>query len=281
MNILSRKTTSSTLPCILLAGLFFSSSTVMASDYDNDQCNLSIKNDLSVTPEHIRILKGDETLVEIYQDKSLFIKGEDISLSNEQQKMLIEYATSIRNVIPEQVEMSIEAVGLMRETFKAEFGPLIDIEETDKKFTEVQQEIRNESVDKIDSYFIKKGEFSVTWGDEKADDDGGSIGDFIDVMVEDMLPGLMSSFSEPTIDDSSIDMGNDLSGLLGDFDEVESKAEQELEEKSKLFEMRFEVYCKKMEQTDKLEQKLIDSNSEFTDLDLLDLGKIIKATNML
>jgi len=268
MNSLSRKTTRTTLSSILLTGLFFSSSVVTASEYDID-CNLSIKNDLSLTPEYIRILKRDETLVEIYQDKSLFIKGEGMSLSNEQQRMLIEYSTSIRNVIPEQVEMSIESVGLMRETFKAEFGPLINMEETDKKFTEVQQKIRNESTEKINSYFIEKGEFSVTWGDESAD--AGSIGDFIGGIVEDMLPSLMSSFSESTIDNTNIDMENDLSGLLGDFDDIGSKAEQELEEKSKLVEMRFEAFCKKMEQVDQLEQKLIASNSDFADLDLLEI----------
>ncbi|GHB74661.1 hypothetical protein GCM10008107_25180 [Psychrosphaera saromensis] len=244
---------------ILLSGLLvFNSSAVMAHDEEN-QCNLSLNNDLSVTPEHIRIIEDDETLVDIYQDNILFIKGEQMNLNDEQQKMIVEYSTSIRKALPEVTKIAVDAVGLAFEGLNIGLGELVDMDEHEEKFKQLQQKINDKYQDNEGSYSVTKGDFNIEIDDEE-----------IDVLVEDLVEGIVPSLIGGLISGigQAIASGNDIDIELDDIGE---KVEREIEAKAELIEIRADAFCNQMKSLDKLEQKLINSNSDFKDLDLLEI----------
>ena len=256
MNTSKNKTA---LSLLVSALLLMNASNAFAHDDHENQCNLSLNNDLSVTPEHIRILEDDETLVDIYKDNILFIKGEQMQLNDKQQKMLLEYSTSIRSALPEVTEIAIEAVGLAFEGLNAAFGETIDMQENEEKFQQLQQKIKNKYKDTNGSYFIRDGDFNVDIDDE-------GIDDLVEEILEDMVPnivgGVLSSIGKAIASGDDVDT---------EFDDIGNKVEQEIEAKSDAIEMKATAFCNKMKDLDKLEQKLIDSNSDFKDLDLLEI----------
>jgi hypothetical protein len=244
---------------MFLSSLFvFSSATVLAHDEEN-QCNLSLNNDLSVTPDHIRIIEDDETLVDIYQDKMLFIKGEKMHLTNKQKKMIFEYSTFIRRALPEVTEIAVEAVGIAFEGLNAALGELVNMDEHEDKFKLLQQKINGKYQGSEGSYSITKGDFNIEIDDEEID---VLVEDLVEDMVPSLIGGLISGIGQAIASGEDIDI---------ELDDMGDKVEREIEAKSELIEVRADAFCNKMKRLDKLEQKLIDSNSDFEDLDLLEI----------
>ena len=255
MNISKNKAALS----MVFSSLFvFNSATVIAHEEDN-HCDVSLNNDLSVTPEHIRILEDDETLVDIYQDKMLFIKGEQIQLNDKQQKIIIEYSTSIRSALPEVTQIAVDAVGLAFEGVNIALGDLVDMDDHEDKFKLLQQKINDKYQDSEGSYSITKGDVNIQIDDEEVDV-------LVEDLVEDMLPsligGLISGIGQAIASGEDIDI---------ELDNIGEKVEREIEAKAELIEVRADAFCNKMKDFDKLEQKLIDSSSDFEDLDLLEI----------
>jgi len=244
---------------MLLSSLFvFNSAAVIAHEEEN-QCHLSLNNDLSVTPEHIRIIEDDETLVDIYKDNILFIKGEQMNLNDQQKTMLLEYSTSIRNAVPEVTKIAVDAVGLAFEGINIALGDLVDMDDHKDKFKELQEKIHDKYQGNEGNYSITKGEFNVEIDDEEIDV-------LVEELVEDMVPnligGLISGIGQAIASGEDIDI---------ELDDMGDKIEREIEAKAELIEVRADAFCNKMKSLDKLEQKLIASNSDFADLDLLEI----------
>ena len=251
MNTLKNKLV---LPVIASTLLLFNS---VSANAHNNECHLSLKNDLSVTPDHIRIIEDDETMVDIYKDRILFIKGEQIQLTDKQQSMINEYSTSIRKAIPEVTEIAIEAVGLAFEGLNAGLGKFVDMEVHEDKFKIIQEKIR-------EKYNSNEGRYSITEGEFNMDIDDGEVDELVNEIVDDMVPtiigGLISNMGQ------AIASGDDI-----DFDNFGENIEREIEAKADLIEVKADAFCNSMKRVDKLEQALVATNPKFVYLDLLEI----------
>jgi hypothetical protein len=256
MNTSKNKTA---LSLLVSALLLMNASNAFAHDDHENQCNLSLNNDLSVTPEHIRILEDDETLVDIYKDNILFIKGEQMQLNDKQQKMIVEYSASIRNALPEVTQIAVDAVGLAFEGLNVALGELVDMDDHEDKFKLLQQKINDKYQGSEGSYSITKGDFNIEIDDEEID---VLVEDLVEGMVPSLIGGLISGIGQAIASGEDIDI---------ELDDIGEKVEREIEAKAELIEVRADAFCKKMKIVDKLEQKLVDSNSDFEDLDLLEI----------
>ncbi len=63
-----------------------------------------------IAPEHIRVLQNNRTLVQINADEQLFVKGEWLALSDEEQQLLRQYAEGLRKFVPEIVSLAVDGV---------------------------------------------------------------------------------------------------------------------------------------------------------------------------
>ena len=100
-----------------------SSAGVMAHGVDFErQCDLELNNELNITPKHILIKEADETIVDIYNDEVIFINGDQVTLDNEQQKMVTEYSLALRAAVPQVAEIAVDAVEVAFEGINAGLG---------------------------------------------------------------------------------------------------------------------------------------------------------------
>ncbi|NVK24787.1 MAG: DUF2884 family protein [Gammaproteobacteria bacterium] len=98
--------TKSLLSFLLLAAAL-SVNPVQASE-----CPIQLKMGLLIAPDHIRILGKGRTQIQINHDKELFIRGEQISLTPEQQQLVKRLSLGLRKELPEIVAIAMDSVEL-------------------------------------------------------------------------------------------------------------------------------------------------------------------------
>lgn len=76
------------------------------------QCSINLNYGVIIDPKHIRIIEKGQTKVQINNTSQLFIKGIEQPLSHEQQELLVQFSSGIRQQIPEIVSIAIEGVDI-------------------------------------------------------------------------------------------------------------------------------------------------------------------------
>lgn len=138
--------------------------TAMA--HDNHSCNVSLSQNLVVEQDMIRITddKNGRTLVQISDDKQLFINGDLIELTSAQARDLNAYSKGIRDTLPEVVDLAMEGVDLGLTAVDEVFHSLTQ-SGTPAKLEQALEEIKASVSDKLgqqgDAYYFKAGEFDA------------------------------------------------------------------------------------------------------------------------
>ena len=76
------------------------------------ECPIQLKMGLLIAPDHIRILEMGRTQVQINNDSELFIRGHQIKLTEEQQKLVHEFSLGLRKELPEIVAIAMDSMEL-------------------------------------------------------------------------------------------------------------------------------------------------------------------------
>lgn len=254
---MKRFTIKKTISVVAASVLLITSSSVFAqANINTNECNLTLNNDLSISPDHVRIIEDDETIVDIYNDKLLFINGEMIDLDNQEQQMIVEYATYIRNAVPEVTAIALEAVTLAFDGLNNGLGNMVDIQQSEYKFDALKTKIKQK-------YQSGEGQYTITKGELNSDIQDEEIELLVEEIMEDMVPnivgGLLTNIGQ------AISNGEDINiNLDADF-------ERQIDERSELIELKASAFCHKMKKLDELEQTLISRDPIFEYLDLIDI----------
>lgn len=226
---------------------------------NTDQCDITLNYDLTISPDHILIIEDDETMIDIYNDKMLFIKGEKIDLSPEQQTMVSNYANSLRSTIPEVSGIAVEAIGIAYEGINAAFGDHIDTESTREKFDELESRITEKYNSQNGHYNFSQGNFNTNINDDEVD---VLVQDLIQDIVPQLIGGIMANVSKAM-------MSGDAD--FSEFDNIGDRVDQEIEARADELEERAEAFCYSLKEVDELEHDLVASNTKFIYFDLLNL----------
>lgn len=243
----------------LITTTFMSSAAFANVHLDTDSCDIELNYDLTISPEHIRIIDQDETMVDIYKDKILFLRGEQIQLNQNQQVMITQYATHIRNAIPEVTEIAVEAISMAYEGINLALGNHADMSETQEKFSDLENKLKQKFESKDGHYSFKQGSFNTSIEDEAVDE---LVEDIVSDVVPQLVGGILSNIGIAMMSGES-----DLSEL----EDIGENIEKEMELRGESIEQRAEEFCLSLKKVDELEQALLASNSQFIYLDLLNL----------
>ena len=242
---------------LVLAGLL-STSAMADVHLENEHCDVDLNYDLTISPQHVLIIDQDETLIDIYNDKTLFIKGEQISLNSNQQELITNYSTSLRQTIPQAGEIAIEAVNLAFEGIEAALGGHVDLSNSRAKFDEIEEKVSEKFNDQNGHYSFKQGEFTFDTDDEQLDN-------MIEESIEDIMPeligGLISNIGQ------AISNGEGLESL----DNLGENIEREVEAKAEQIEAKAGEFCQSLVAINNIEQDLFESNNQFIYFDLLNV----------
>jgi len=87
----------------------------------SEECNMAFTHGILIAPEHIRILQNNRTHVQINADKQLFIRGEWITLTEQDTELLYQYSQGLRKFVPEIVSIAVDGVELGLSSIEAMF----------------------------------------------------------------------------------------------------------------------------------------------------------------
>ena len=244
----------------LLATALASSSAFAHIDVSTDQCDVELNYDLSISPKHIRIIDNDQTIIDIYNDEVLFIKGDQVSLTSDQQQLVGRYAENIRQSIPEAAEIATEAVGVAYEGIRAAIGSKVDLSETEEKFELVKARIN-------EKFNSETGHYRFSQGNLSTNSDNKEIEAMVEDVVEEVIPKLIGSLM--------MNIGSAMAGGETSFKDLENlgdKIEKEVEARAEVLEYKANAFCSRLKEVDKIEQELVAQNDNFGHFNLLKIN---------
>ncbi|MBD1582060.1 YggN family protein [Pseudoalteromonas sp. S16_S37] len=228
--------------------ILFSSFSALAKN----KCDVELSHGLIITDSEIRIVDNGQTRVQINNDNQLLIRGYWIELSEQDTIVLREYATGIRDTVPELVSLATDGVNLGLSAIEQVVEGMSDKEPEVLK-TQLQYVeralmdkfkrgddfffIAPQSLSKIDDFFTKEISKKIHSAVH------GSLGA--------ILVSLGDAFKsrEGNIEDRITDMGQRMDIISKEIDKSLQKKAQQLEEKA-------EEYCQCLNTLDKTETRL-------------------------
>jgi len=222
-------------------------------------CELKLNNELNITPQHVLIKEGDETLVDIYNDKVVFLRGNQINLTSEQQSLITQYSLALRDAVPQVAEIALEAVDVAFSGINAGLGNMVDLDDTREQFDEIKQRISTKYQQGTGYYSFSEGNFS-----SEIDDAG--IDQAIEELTEELVPRVIGNILA-SIGTSLARGDTDFS----QFDNIDERIEAEIDGRTEQLEKKAEAFCIKLKEADDIEESLIASNLKFMSLDLLNI----------
>lgn len=246
--------------------LFAASTSVMAIDVNIDnECEIDLNANLTITPEHILIKEDDETLIDIYQDQMVFVRGELVDLNASDTALVQEYASTLRNSVPEITAIALTAVEAAFEGINAGLGDLGNMDGIRDAFDEVKYQIEY-------SYEQANGYYSFTDGEFTLGQNNQDIEHAIEGVMEEIMPSLIGNLLTQV--GTAMASGD---ADFSSFDDLGERIETEVEARTAVIEEKAYAFCKKLEKANDLETQLIAKNPELKDLDLLQMSVSSKA----
>lgn len=231
----------------------------------NNTCDIQFNNKLTITPNSLSI-EAQPGLMTIKQDGRLLINNKPQSVSSNEQDRLAEYSSSIRESLPQVVDVALEGVAIAGVALK-EVGEAFEIDNTD-----AMEDFMSDISDKIQSSFYGDGSFIVDQGrfttlnntfDSEFDQ---QLEEIMEDMVMDSVGSLLMS----------IGSGMKTSGSdMADFENRMEKMSEQIEEKvtleSEKLEYKVIQLCDDMRQLVELEKQLQTDIPELKNFDLFTL----------
>jgi len=233
---------------MIAASLLLLSSTSQAKS-----CDIQLHYGILITPEHIRIIHGNTTKVQINADRQLFINGQWVRLEPHEEILLRKFSQGLRTEVPQIVGIAMEGaeIGLAAldniirsitedgesDLFKQEFDDFRS--RFKQKFNHIDDKfyIAPQSLDKLDDFFEDE------LGQEIKTMVSGSVGAVL-VALADAI-----NSNDGGIERNVVDVSDQLERL-------ESKIEAQLKAKSAVLERKAKQFCQRLIELNKTESEL-------------------------
>ena len=216
-------------------------------------CDIDLRYGILITPEHIRIIHGTTTKVQINNDQQLFINGQWLRLEPHEEILLRKFSTGLRKEVPQIVGIAMEGaeIGLsaldkiMKGIDDSADGNFFDQEIKDfrsrfkQKFNHIDDKyyIAPQNLNRLDDFF--------------EDELGEEIKTVVTSSVGAVLMAIGGAFNsdEGGVERNMEDVGKQLERL-------EQKIERQLEAKSSVLEKKAEQFCRRLVELDRTEREL-------------------------
>jgi hypothetical protein len=142
----------------------FTSLSLLSSAVYAEHCDVNFNYGVIIDPAHIRFLEQGHTKIQINDKSQLFVEGREAHLTNEQQLLLAQYSTGIRQQVPKIVEIAIEGVDIGFKTVNKVIGGLTgensaSHQRVQEKFNELQDRLHKRFNHSDKSYYIAPQDF--------------------------------------------------------------------------------------------------------------------------
>jgi hypothetical protein len=256
---------------LLAIAIYFLSAQVSYAQ----QCSIHLNFGVIIDPNNIRIVEKSKTQIQINASKQLFIGGREISLSDEQIKLLETFSHGIRQQIPEIVSIAIEGVDV---SFKAVNQLVVgltgenseDQQKIRTKFEELKWRIRARFNQSTNNYYIAPQDLTdfdeILTGEFKQDIESmisGSIGTILEAVGQSLLSDNNSNEYGSEVRVNTLDPK--LTNISKDFSLTKSH-------KAKALDDRISLFCKQLKKLNEIEDKLHISIPEVSNFNIIEIS---------
>ncbi len=237
-----------------------------------EQCSVNFNYGVIIDPSHIRMIEHGKTVVQINGESQLFVEGREIELNHEQQQLIGQFSSGIRNQVPEIVSIAIEGVDIGLKAVSKAIGSLTgensaSQQKIQTKFDELKWRIRTRFNQSANNYYIAPQDF--------ADFDDIFTGEFeqeIEEIISDSIGTILLAVGEAMISDNTDSRGGEQ--RLSTFDErMESMGkdlELEISASANALEKKAEQFCLKLTELDEIESKIHQSIKQLSQFNLIE-----------
>jgi len=221
---------------------------------------------LLIAPDHIRVMKVGRTQVQINHDKQLFIRGEEVVLTKEQQALLHEFSVGLRKELPEIVSIAMDSMDL---GFNALDQVIQGLSGTDtaqgvkEHFTELKGGLLKRFARSGDNFYIAPQGMSEL-EDFFEDEISNQVRDVVTGSLKIMLAAMGEAYnrSESVIEGRRIDLGERV-------DLISREVEKSLEYNASRLAKQSRAFCQRFETLEKAESRLQKQIPSLNEYDIL------------
>lgn len=232
-------------------------------------CAVNFNYGVIIDPSHIRIIDGNQTKVQINGLEQLFVNGREVDLTDQQKLLVKDYASGIRQQVPEIVSIAIEGLEMgLKAVNKVIAGITGENSAThqklQKRFDELQWRLRKRFNHTDNNYYIAPQDF----------DDFGEIfkGEFeqeIEQIVTKSIGTLLVAVGEAVANQEDESSEQRISNYSDRVEAIGEDLKLDLVNDADVLETKAELFCEQLKALDKVENQLHTSLEQLTPFNLI------------
>lgn len=240
-----------TLIAVTILSVFLSKAV-----FAHDSCDVELETGLTINESTLEFFDSDnkrDVLYAIDNDHNLTVRGEKVSLNDEQQALVEQYTTGVRAMVPQVRSIAIEGVDLAIEGVNLAFNELLG--EGNDVGADLTQELSSLREEVSTRFTVEHG---FTIGENGLDNDellGEEFEQRIESAVEKAVMGSMGSLL--------VALGQEMMFSGGDTDAFETRMERfgeniehEMELRAEKIEQKADSLCLAAVEIDLIEEEL-------------------------
>lgn len=233
-------------------------------------CEIDLAYGLVVNDDQIRVMDKSRTILQINQQRQLFISGQWVELDAEQQQQLYKYAAGLHDTIPKMIVIATEGVDLVADTINQVYLGLMgsdheSYERLNKEMKDVKERVRDKFRHASDHYFIAPG--SLESVDEFV---GVDIDEELEQAISTSLGGILSAIGGINTDGNEANQER-VDRLSRKLDGMSAQFEDDLAPRASTLKMKAHWYCDRLRSINANEERLRDSVPQFYPFDIITL----------
>lgn len=247
---------------VIAASLLLSSGAAFA-----DQCDVNIDGQLSLINNVLTITTEDNDNVVIQADYQMFINGNTVDLSAEQQEWVVQYYQGITQAVPVVAAIAIDGVELAATALEEVFSNLLGA--NSQSLSDVTAKLHDLRDDIQYNFYADDGSIQL---DSTRFTDGQLLGQQWEAEFEQAIEEVVSS----SIGHIMMAIGSELVFGDGDMDDFEQRMETfandieyKVESQAMALEQRADALCGQLAQIDYAENKLQSSVRGLSQLNMI------------
>ncbi len=229
-------------------------------------CNMELQGGLRITATALEFTTDDKIQYKILKDQDLWVNDRILALNPAQQQLVKQYATSIRALVPDVRQLSLEGVDLASEAMHLVFQELLEpdnetAKKIDREFALLMSDIKNSFADGKPININQKG---VSDGDFFGMNFETRISNIVEAAGQEISWNLIKSLGSAIFSDS--DKRGDFETRMNKFGE---KMDHQMKQRSEQLDKRGNTVCNSIIVLDAKEEELKRSIKEIAQFNLI------------
>ncbi|MCC2617862.1 YggN family protein [Aestuariibacter halophilus] len=244
--------------------------TGMASAHEkHDDCNVNVDGEWQIENGRMIITTEDNDRIQIDADHTVWVNGNTLALTDEQQQWVATYYDGIFRAVPEVAGLASDGIRLASEAISQVFGEMFNVD--DDSVTDLTAKLDKLGDEVHYNFYAEDGSIRLT---SKTFEDGDFMADQweseFEQAIEEVVVNSMGQILV-SIGTQMMFSGGDMDAFEARMENFASDIETKIEAQAEALEFRAEGLCYSLIDVDRAENKLAANVPALSGLNTLDV----------